>query len=56
MTFFSSTTFETEGYVSDRVSRMFRKLCEHADLAADIHGQKHTMYSRLDTRLSVFRY
>ena len=24
---------------------MFRKLREHADLAADIHGQKHTMYS-----------
>ena len=36
---------DRESYVSDRVSRMFRKLCEHADLAADIHGQKHTMYS-----------
>jgi hypothetical protein len=32
-------------YVSDRVSRMFRLVCEKADLAEDRYGQKHTMYS-----------
>ncbi len=32
-------------YVSDRVSRMFRVLCDHAGLSEDRYGQKHTMYS-----------
>ena len=36
---------DRESYVSDRVSRMFSILCEHAGLVEDTYGQKHTMYS-----------
>ena len=36
---------DRESYVSDRVSRMFALLCEHAGLVEDTYGQKHTMYS-----------
>ena len=36
---------DRESYVSDRVSRMFSLLCDHAGLVEDSYGQKHTMYS-----------
>ena len=36
---------DRESYVSDRVSRMFSLLCDHAGLSEDTYGQKHTMYS-----------
>jgi len=36
---------DRERYASDRISRMFRVLCEHAELTTDSYGQKHTTYS-----------
>ena len=32
-------------YVSDRISRMFRVVCQHGGLDTDAYGQKHTTYS-----------
>ena len=32
-------------WVQDKVSRIFRVLCEHAELESDAYGQKHTSYS-----------
>jgi hypothetical protein len=36
---------DRDSYVSDRVSRMFRLVCDEAGLSEDRFGQKHTMYS-----------
>jgi len=36
---------DREKYVTDRIGRMFRVVCQHADLNADGFGQKHTTYS-----------
>ena len=34
-----------EKWVQDRLSRIFRLVCDHADLGTDSYGQKHTTYS-----------
>ena len=34
-----------EQYATDRISRMFRVVCQHAELDTDRFGQKHTTYS-----------
>ena len=34
-----------EQYATDRISRMFRIVCQHAELDTDRFGQKHTTYS-----------
>jgi len=36
---------DRERYAQDRVSRIFRVLCEHAELDTDAYGQKHSTYS-----------
>lgn len=36
---------DRESYVMDRVSRIFRIICDTADLSEDRYGQKHTLYS-----------
>ena len=36
---------DRDNYASDRISRMFRVVCQYADLDADRFGQTHTTYS-----------
>ena len=36
---------DRDRWVQDRLSRVFRIVCDAADLDADTHGQKHTTYS-----------
>ena len=36
---------DRERYATDRISRMFRVVCQHAELDTDRFGQRHTTYS-----------